>query len=328
MGKIDTLTKEYMRRPIIFADVFNQFLYHGQQIIQPDRLAELDTTEIAVPYGADHVSVPEQSYRDVSKMLMAMTDGKVAYCILAVENEAKIHYAVPVKNGLYDFLQLAHQVSKASASHKKSKSEEKPSRNEFLSGFYKSDRLLPVLTVVVYFGAEEWDGPLSLREMYADCDETVLQYVADYRINLITPRGLSDKEIDEFQTNLREIMRYIKYSNDKKKLDNSLKTEQRFRSVERSAVEIINAATNSKMKIDEGKESVDMCLAIQEMREESRIEGRNEGRCEGRNEGELEGAITFAKELGIPKEEVKKSFMLKYQKSEQETEELMKLYWK
>ncbi len=328
MGKIDTLTKEYMRRPIIFADVFNQFLYHGQQIIQPDRLAELDTTEIAVPYGADHVSVPEQRYRDVSKMLMAMTDGKVAYCILAVENEAKNHYAVPVKNGLYDFLQLAHQVSKASASHKKSKSEEKPSRNEFLSGFYKSDRLLPVLTVVVYFGAEEWDGPLSLREMYADCDETVLQYVADYRINLITPRGLSDKEIDEFQTNLREIMRYIKYSNDKKKLDNILKTEQRFRSVERSAVEIINAATNSKVKIDEGKESVDMCLAIQEMREESRIEGRNEGRCEGRNEGELEGAITFAKELGIPKEEVKKSFMLKYQKSEQETEELMKLYWK
>ena len=63
-----------------------------------------------------------------------------------------------------------------------------------------------------------------------------------------------------------------------------------------------------------------MCLAIQEMREESRIEGRNEG--------ELEGAITFAKQLGIPKEEVKKSFMLKYQKSEQETEELMKLYWK
>lgn len=320
MGKIDTLTKEYMRRPIIFADVFNQFLYHGQQIIQPDRLAELDTTEIAVPYGADRVSVPEQRYRDVSKMLMAMTDGKVAHCILAVENEAKIHYAVPVKNGLYDFLQLAHQVSKASASHKKSKSEEKPSRNEFLSGFYKSDRLLPVLTVVVYFGAEEWDGPLSLREMYADCDETVLQYVADYRINLITPRGLSDKEIDEFQTNLREIMRYIKYSNDKKKLDNILKIEQRFRSVERSAVEIINAATNSKVKIDEGKESVDMCLAIQEMREESRIEGRNEG--------ELEGAITFAKQLGIPKEEVKKSFMLKYQKSEQETEELMKLYWK
>ncbi|MEZ3477010.1 MAG: transposase, partial [Lachnospiraceae bacterium] len=64
---------------------------------------------------------------------------------------------------------------------------------------------------------------------------------------------------------------------------------------------IINAVTKSNMKIEEGKESVDMCLAIQEMREESRIEGR---------------------------EEVKKSFMVKYKKSEQETEELMKIYWK
>ena len=150
MGKIDTLTKEYMKRPTIFADVFNQFLYHGQQVIKPDRLVELDTTEIAVPYGTDQVPVPEQRYRDVAKMLMAMTDGRVAYCILAVENEAKIHYAVPVKNGLYDFLQLAHQVAKASESHKKSESKKyKPSRDEFLSGFYKNDRLLPVVTIVV-----------------------------------------------------------------------------------------------------------------------------------------------------------------------------------
>ena len=74
----------------------------------------------------------------------------------------------------------------------------------------------------------------------------------------------------------------------------------------------INAVTKSNMKIEEGKEAVDMCLAIQEMKEESRIEGRNEGIIEGRNVGELEGAITFAKELGISREEVKKSFMVKY----------------
>lgn len=59
MGKLDILAKEYMRRPSVFADVFNQFLYHGRQVIVPERLVELDTTEIVVPYGADHVSVPE-----------------------------------------------------------------------------------------------------------------------------------------------------------------------------------------------------------------------------------------------------------------------------
>lgn len=312
MGKLDILAKEYMKQPSVFADVFNQFLYHGKQIIVPDRLVELDTVEIAVPYGADKASVPEQRYRDAAKMLMTMTDGIAAYCILAVENEAKVNYAMPVKDGLYDFLQLAHQVTMAAASHKESKSKNhKPSGDEFLSGFWKSDRLIPVVTVVVYFGAEEWDGPLSLREMYTDCGEEILSCAADYRINLIAPKGLSDKEIDEFQTSMREIMRYIKYSDDKKKLNEVVSTEQRFRHVERNAVEIMNAATHSNMKIAEGKEPVDVCLAIREMVEE----------------GEIKGAITFAKDLGIARDEVKRSFMMKYEKSDEEAEELLKIYW-
>ncbi len=259
MGRLDALTKEYMRRPDIFADVFNQFLYHGRQIVIPERLVELDTTEIAVPYGADYASVPEQRYRDVAKLLMAMTDGYAAYCILAAENEGKIHYAAPVKNCLYDAIQLAHQVTAAAASHRKSKladknlSNKKLSGDEFLSGFWKEDRLLPVVTVVIYFGAEEWDGPLSLHEMYSDCSEEIRRYAMDYRVNLITPSGLSDSEIDEFQSNMREIMRYIKYSKDKKKLHSVIGTELRFKCVERDAAEIINAATGSNMKIDKGK---------------------------------------------------------------------------
>ncbi len=318
MGRLDALTKEYMKRPDIFADVFNQFLYHGRQIVIPERLVELDTTEIAVPYGADYASVPEQRYRDVAKLLMAMTDGYAAYCILAAENEGKIHYAAPVKNCLYDAIQLAHQVTAAAASHRKSKladknlSNKKLSGDEFLSGFWKEDRLLPVVTVVIYFGAEEWDGPLSLHEMYSDCSEEIRRYAMDYRVNLITPSGLSDSEIDEFQSNMREIMRYIKYSKDKKKLHSVIGTELRFKCVERDAAEIINAATGSNMKIDKGKESVDVCIAIQGMMEDSRIEG----------------AITFAQKLGAQKEQVKKSIMEEFDKDDKEAEELIQAYWK
>ena len=93
MGKIDTITKEYMENPVVFADAFNQFLYHGDQGIDPARLSELDTTGIVVPYGADGASVPEQKYRDVLKLLYAMTDGDAAYCVMGIENQAEIHYA-------------------------------------------------------------------------------------------------------------------------------------------------------------------------------------------------------------------------------------------
>lgn len=83
--------------------------------------------------------------------------GKTAYCILAVENEDKINYAMPVKDGLYDFLQLAKQVNEIARSHKEFRDKgRKPSADEYLSGFWKDDKLYPVITVVVYYGADRW----------------------------------------------------------------------------------------------------------------------------------------------------------------------------
>ena len=164
MGKTDTITKKYMENPTIFADAFNQFLYHGDQKIDPARLTGIDTTEIVIPFGAGGAGVPEQKYRDVLKLLYAMTDGRTAYCIMGIENQAEIHYALPVRNGVYDFLQLSHQVSEAARSHKQAmketksgaeppnmpQMEEKPTDGEFLSGFWKTDRLVPAGSDVVH----------------------------------------------------------------------------------------------------------------------------------------------------------------------------------
>lgn len=247
MGKKDTVTKEYMRNPLIFADAFNKYLYHGRQVIKPEDLTELDTTEIAVPYGSSDAGVPEQRYRDVLKTVM--TDGNMAYCILGIENASDIHYALPVKNGLYDFLQLAHQVTETAGSHKRNKQEVvsgakgenyEPSQDEYLSGFYKTDKLLPVVTLTIFYSAEKWDGPLTLREMYSTIDSEVMQYVPDYKVNLIAPGNMTDEEIEEFQSNLKEVILYIKYSKDKAKLLEITQKDKKFQNLERQATEVIN----------------------------------------------------------------------------------------
>ena len=164
LGKIDVITKEYMKDPVIFADVFNKFLYHGKQVIRPESLIEMDSAEVVVPYGEGKAGVPEQKYRDALKLMM--TDGNIAYCILGCEDQSRVHYAMPVKNMLYDSMQYARQVTKAAKSHRQEK-EHKPSSGEFLGGFHKTDRLIPVVTLVIYWGPDRWDGPLSLKEMYA-----------------------------------------------------------------------------------------------------------------------------------------------------------------
>ena len=48
MGKIDTITKEYMSKAVYFADAFNSSLFKGKQIVKADELSlqEMDSTEL------------------------------------------------------------------------------------------------------------------------------------------------------------------------------------------------------------------------------------------------------------------------------------------
>lgn len=300
-----------MKDPVIFADMFNKFLYHGKQVINPDNLIEMDSTEIVVPYGEGKAGVPAQKYRDVLKLMK--TDGNIAYCILGCEDQGAIHYAMPVKNMLYDSMQLAQQVTKAAKSHSQEKGN-KPSSGEFLGGFHKTDRLIPVVTLVIYWGPDRWDGPLTLKEMYAAADDAVMQYVPDYKINLIAPEQMTDDEIKEFKTSLKEVMLYIKYSKDKNKLLEIAQEDPDFLSVDRQAAEVINTVTNSKLKYPEGKETINMCLAIEEMRMDSK------------REGEIKGAVETCKNFNKTLEETIQYISDNF--TVQQAEEEVKKYWK
>ena len=99
MGKADVITNEYMSDNERFADVFNFFLYDGDQVIRPDNLKELDRTSVALPYKHNaRMSDMIQKYRDVFKMLAAMKDDNDAYLLICIENQTYIHYDMPVKD--------------------------------------------------------------------------------------------------------------------------------------------------------------------------------------------------------------------------------------
>lgn len=282
--KTDTITKDYVKDAGVFADIFNYYIYGGRQVILPEQLTERDSAKMALPYGADGAVVPVQKFRDVQKLYAAMTDGKMEYVLYGVENQSEIHYAMAVKNNLYDALEYAGQVEEAAKSHRKERKQKKelehkkiPNTGEFLSGFWKEDRLIPSITVTIFFGSEEWDGPLSLFDMMDVKDPEVLACIDNYRVRLIAPAKMSNEEIMKFQSSLREVMLFIKYSKDRENLNRVLKdNEKRFRTVERRAADVIEAITNSGIKYEKSEEAVDVCQAIQEMRKEERQIGKLE----------------------------------------------------
>ena len=259
----------------IFADAFNFYLYQGRQVIKPEQLRPLDTTSIVLPYGEDNKPIPVQKYRDVMKMVTAMEDDKAAYLLLGIENQSDVHYAMPVRNMLYDAIQYVAQVEDTARSHRTGETVPE-TRGEFLSGFYRTDKLLPVITLTVYFGADEWTAPKDLHSMLS-ADEEILQYVENYRLHLIAPAEIQDNDFSRFHTELSLALKIFKYSKDKNRLREMISEESTFRSVSRKTADLVNIMTNANMHYNNGEERVDMCEAIQSIRDDARAEGRAEG---------------------------------------------------
>lgn len=84
------------------------------------------------------------------------------HIILANETQNNVHYAMPVRNMLYDVLEYVRQIQDLEKAHKENG--DKLERDAFLSGITKDDRLKPVITTVFYLG-DRWDGSKSLYEL-------------------------------------------------------------------------------------------------------------------------------------------------------------------
>ena len=137
MGKQDLLAKKYMSDNEKFADVFNYYLYNGKQVIKSEDLKEESISEIALPYSEKYKNTFVEKYRDIIKKCVIKSDHHYTYFLFGIENQSEVHYAMPVRNMLYDALNYSGQVNRIEKDHKKKK--DKLNSAEYLSGITKSD---------------------------------------------------------------------------------------------------------------------------------------------------------------------------------------------
>lgn len=134
---------------------------------------------------------------------------------------------------------------------------------------------------MVYFGADNWEAPRALHEMLAVQDEKILSLVPDYWINLIAPGEMSEEELEHFTSNFREVMQFIKYSEDAEKLERLVKANAAFATVDRKAVRVMEEMTGMKIEKEARGEKVNVCKGILGIEEKGRAAGRAEGMSAG-----------------------------------------------
>lgn len=274
MREKSIMSRRFISQNEVFADIFNYHLYQGKQVIKEDDLEERDSTELAV-LNQDEKAYAVEKIRDILKECVIKTIAQAVYLILGIENQSQLHYAMPVRKFLYDALSYTKQVEEIS---KKNIREKKyKNRAEYLSGFRKEDKLKPVITLVVYWGADEWDAPRSLHEMLEVDDPDILQFVDDYKLKLVIPGEITDFE--KFHSDARYVLEFIGASKNKEKLQKIMQNPV-YEQLDNETTKMINCYTGANIKINKRKGVSDVCLAIKQMLEEEREKGKQEGRQE------------------------------------------------
>ena len=270
LGTKDSKAKEYLSDNTRFSEICNYVLFDGEKVIKPENLKECDTTEVLSVFGIDKKQIVKQKWRDLLKSVSMKHTGQMYVILIGAEAQTDIHYAMPVKTMIYDALNYGEQVNEAKKRHRKNK--DYKSSDEFLSGFILDDKLTPVITITLYLGTTQWDGPRSLVEMMPQMDERILPFINDYRINLLNPLEITD--FSKFETGLRPLFELLKNASDEEKLNDLITKDETFTKVDVETVAAINLFVGTDIKYDEKEEVVNMCKAWDDHKKRGIQEGR------------------------------------------------------
>lgn len=278
--KSDVIFKEFWRNNERFADLFNAVVFGGKEVIKPEILQEMDVDVSGVIQMKDYKETLTR-IRDVVKKTAYGTE----FVVLGVESQQHIHYAMPLRHMIYDAMSYLKEYQKLT--RKCGTDNGKKTTDEFLSRMKKNERLHPVITLTIYYGEKEWDGPHCLRDMIVEMPEEINSIFSDYKMNLLEVRDsgkyiFNNADVQSVFEITRETFAGHFDAIGEKYGDKELGAE---------LLTMIGQMTGSKKLVSMGinKEADNMCTALEKLIED--------GKKEGMQEGMIDGILTSVKNL-------------------------------
>lgn len=191
--QVEKILEDY---PDVFADIVNVLIYGGEERVNP---AELVDGPTASHFKAAEGNVAQKD-RDVIKK--NARDG-ITYAVFGLENQTATNYVMPIRVLGYDYAAYEKMVRDIKANNK-AKKHEAPYSEEI----WPDQKVLPVVTLVLYFGTEPWKGPTTLYETM-DIPEELRPYVSDYKMNLIQVAFLEEDVISKFKSDFQIVAEFF-----------------------------------------------------------------------------------------------------------------------
>ncbi|MBQ3513403.1 MAG: hypothetical protein IJA32_06340 [Lachnospiraceae bacterium] len=170
----------------------------------------------------------------------------------------------------------------------------------------KNDRLIPVITIVVFFNNTHWDGPKSLHEIlnFNGIPKELRKRIPDYELIIVSPDLLEKQDLGKMTSTAGYVLGAIKNSDSGEKF--KAYVEQNKEVLEHFpgyAAAVINEFCSVKMNDNDlKKEVVNMCQAIIDIKTEGILEGRFKELCSLVEDGIL-SLEQAAERMGMEPEE-------------------------
>ena len=295
MRKKDAVSNVFFKAPVRVADLLNGYIYHGQQVVRSEDVHNRGERVYRIDGKGGKVEAQEVMLDVVSEVLQRMQ-----VTIVCLQNQSEIHYAMPVRV-MNEEATRYHEAWKEIADRHKTAKDVRGV--EYISGFTKDDKLIPVITIVVYWGKKPWDGPKCLKDMLKveECPLELQKFIVDYPLHLLEVRSYDHTE--EFRSDIRHVFGFLQRDGDKDALSDYVEKNRKvFSALGESTYNLLSVMSRcSRLKVVkknvEKEGSYNMCEAIEGIyqdgcergRREGKSEGRQLGRRQGRREGRREG---------------------------------------
>lgn len=259
MGEKDLTQKALEAYNDVFADIVNVLLFKGEQVVRPEELE--DQTPKAIYKADDKIRNIE---RDVAKKWVK---NNIRIACIGLENQTKADPYMPLRVLGYDGVEYQRQLRNL-------KTGGKPS---------------PVVTLVLYFDYQKrWNSPTSLTEAL-EVPEILRPYVTDAKINLFEIAWLSNKQVNQFRSDFREVARYFTQMREDGEYRPSDDELQHIQSV-LQLLNVMDRDHRFETAVNErkaGKEARTMSEWLTRVINESEAKGMAQGMAKGMEKGEI-----------------------------------------
>ena len=287
MGAKDLAEKNLLQYKDVFSDIVNVNLFGGRCYVSAEELSREPGELITKAVSDDKL---RQLQMDVPMKCNKKNNRSFFLCL---ENQSAKNNVMPVRDMGYQHAKYMEQIKEAKESNRKTGNYPNPMTKELND----SQKLSPVITLVLNYSQKEWEKPRCLNDMLEfpeDIGEELTKWIPEHPICIINLASQPETTISQYQSDFKYIVRYLSCGNDRRKLDEYFQTTEFQLDHPEAFLDWLSAVTNDRryrkakelIETTEGKGGkIDMCVLL-DMYEERGIE---KGIAQGMVQGEARG---------------------------------------